>query len=151
MIATAGGPGPGAATTPRADGDRNSLHLHAMIAVDVLSGASPGPPHAEFLRREGGMREQCGKRPFEEKQGFRWLAATGEAAKSAAAGAARVTVVADRECDIRDEFALRPEETELLIRVHRDRVLAGGRYLFGRTLGLARTRPRNDLAAHRAR
>jgi hypothetical protein len=123
-------------TTLRDDGDQNSLNLHAMIAVDALSGASLGPLHAEFLRREGGSRAQCGKRPFEDKESFRWLAATREAAKLAAAGATRVTMVADRECDIYDEFALRPAETELLIRVHHDRVLADGRYLFGRTRGL---------------
>jgi hypothetical protein len=45
-------------------------------------------------------------------------------------------VVADRECDIHDEFALRPPETDLVIRVHHDRLLADGRWLFGRTRGL---------------
>lgn len=124
-------------TTPmRDDGDQNSLNLHAMIAVDARDGAMLGPVHAEFLRREGGKRKDRGKRAFEKKESFRWLAATREAAKLAEAGAACVTVVADRECDIYDEFALRPAETELLIRARHDRVLADGRWLFGRTRGL---------------
>jgi hypothetical protein len=121
-------------TTLRDDGDQNSLNLHGMIAVDALSGALLGLVHAEFLRHEGGKRADCGKRPFEEKESFRWLAATREAAKLAAAGAARVTVVADRECDIYDEFALRPPDTELLIRARHDRRLADGSWLFTRPL-----------------
>lgn len=120
-------------TTLRDDGDQNSLNLHAMIAVDAGSGAMLGPVHAEFLRHEGGKRADCGKRPFEEKESFRWLTATREAARLIEAGAARVTVVADRECDIYDEFALRPAETELVIRAHHDRKLADGRWLFSCT------------------
>jgi hypothetical protein len=116
-------------TTLRDDGDQNSLNLHAMIALDALDGALLGPVHAEFLRHAGGKREDRARRPFEEKESFRWLAGTREAAKLAEAGAARVTVVADRECDIHDEFALRPPDLELLIRVRHDRVLAGGRHL----------------------
>jgi hypothetical protein len=119
-------------TTLRDDGDQNSLNPHAMIAVDARDGAMLGPVHAEFLHREGGKRGDCGKRPFEEKESFRWLTATREAAKLIEAGAARVTVVADRECDIHDEFARRPAETDLVIRAHHDRLLADGRWLFGR-------------------
>jgi hypothetical protein len=120
-------------TTMRDDGDQNSLNLHVMIAVDARDGAMLGPVHAEFLRHEGGKRADRGKRAFEEKESFRWLAATREAAKLVTDGAARVTVVADRECDIYDEFALRPPETELLIRARHDRKLADGRWLFSCT------------------
>jgi hypothetical protein len=123
-------------TTLRDDGDQSSLNLHAMIAIDARDGAMLGPVHAEFLRREGGKRKDRGKRPFEEKESFRWLAATREAAKLVEAGAACVTVVADRECDIYDEFALRPPETALLIRVRHDRVVVGGRWLSTCTRGL---------------
>ncbi len=38
--------------------------------------------------------------------------------------------MADRECDIYDEFAPRPPDVDLLIRVRHDRVLAGGQCLF---------------------
>jgi len=123
-------------TTLRDDGDRISLNLHAMIALDAGSGAMLGPVHAEFLRHKGGKRADCGKRPFRKKESFRWLAATRKAARLVEAGAARVTVVADRECDIYDEFALRPAETELVVRAHHDRKLADGRWLFGCTRDL---------------
>ena len=42
-----------------------------------------------------------------------------------------VTVIADREGDIYEEFACRPAETELLIRAHHDRVLEDGGTLYG--------------------
>ena len=48
-----------------------------------------------------------------------------------AAGASCVTVIADREGDIYEEFACRPAETELLIRAHHDRVLEDGGTLYG--------------------
>jgi hypothetical protein len=117
-------------TTLRDDGDQNSLNLHVAIAVDALDGALLGLVHAEFLRRTGGKKHDCGKRPFAAKESYRWLAAANEASKLEAAGAACVTVVADRECDIYDAFALRPAGTELVIRAHHDRVLAGGKRLF---------------------
>jgi|HubBroStandDraft_1064217.scaffolds.fasta_scaffold104167_1 hypothetical protein len=117
-------------TTLRDDGDQHSLNLHVMIAVDARDGAMLGVVHAEFLRHDGGKRDNCGKRPFEEKESFRWLTATRQAAKLAEAGAERITVVADRECDIYDEFALRPAETDLVIRVRHNRLLADGRWLF---------------------
>ncbi|MGP9814673.1 transposase, partial [Rhodopseudomonas sp. NSM] len=60
----------------------------------------------------------------------RWLDATRAAAGLVAAGAACVTVIADREGDIYDEFACRPAETELLIRAHHDRALEGGGRLY---------------------
>jgi hypothetical protein len=139
-------------TTLRDDGDRNSLNLHAMIALDAGDGATPGPVHAEFLRREGGKREARGKRPFEEKESFRWLAATRAAAKLIQAGAACVTVVAGRECDIDDEFALRPPDADLLVRARHDRVLAGGQWLFTRTRTRSLPEPgRETIAPPRCR
>jgi hypothetical protein len=77
-------------------------------------------------------------RPFAEKESARWLEATQEAAKLATAGASCVTMVADRECDIYDEFALRPVATELLIRCHHNRMLADGTRLFAGTRKLVK-------------
>ena len=122
-------------TTLRDDGNQNSLNLHVAIAVNARDGAMLGLVHAEFLRHTGGKRKHRGKRPFDEKESRRWLTATVEAAKLKAAGATGVTVVADRECDIYEEFALRPAGTELIIRASHDRVLAGGKRLFSCTKG----------------
>jgi hypothetical protein len=69
--------------------------------------------------------------PIEEKESFRWLEGADHAA-SVCAGAASVTVIADRESDIFEAFALRPERIELLIRAAHDRALADGHALFAR-------------------
>jgi hypothetical protein len=117
-------------TSLRDDGNKRSLQLHPTIAVDADSGVLLGLVHAEFFEREGGKRASCGQRPFDEKESRRWLTGTEQANGLLAAGAARVTVVADRECDIYDEFALRPAGTDLVIRANHDRKLAGGKQLF---------------------
>lgn len=120
-------------TTLRDDGDQCSLNLHPAIAVDAADGALLGLVDAVFLRREGGQRSQTAKRAFEEKESHRWLDVTIAASQLAQAGAASVTVIADREGDMYDVFALRPASTELLVRAHYDRVLASDGRLFAAT------------------
>jgi hypothetical protein len=115
-------------TTLRDDGKQCSLNLHAMIAVDAADGAPLGLVEAVFLDRAGGRKRLCAKRPFAEKESCRWLDATRTAASLV--DAASVTVVADQEGDIYEEFACRPAETELLIRAHHDRVLEDGGTLY---------------------
>lgn len=87
-------------TSLRDDGDQRSLQLHPTIAVDAQSGALLGLVHAVFLHRRGGQRAQRNNRAFAEKESRRWLDATVEAGKLVDAGAARVTVIADREGDV---------------------------------------------------
>jgi Transposase DDE domain len=117
-------------TSLRDDGKQKGHYLHPTIAVDADDGTLFGVVAASFLLRTGKEKTHCNKRPFAQKESARWLEATCEAAKLAEAGARCVTVVADRECDIYDEFALRPANTELLIRCHHDRVLADGTRLY---------------------
>lgn len=105
---------------------KRSLHLHPLIAVDAADGSLLGLVHAAFLHRSGGQRETRKQRPIAEKQSRRWLDATIHAASLAQAGARGVTVVADREGDIYEEFALRPPEVDLVIRAQQDRLLADG-------------------------
>ena len=124
-------------TSLRDDGKASGHYLHATIAVDAENGALLGLVGASFLLRRGKQKVHCNKRAFATKESARWLEATREAANLAAAGARCVTVVADRECDIYDEFALRPPETELLIRCTHNRLLADGTKLFDCTQGLA--------------
>jgi hypothetical protein len=116
-------------TSLRDDGHGRSVNLHPTIAVEAATGALVGLVHAEALRRDGGAGPSKA-RAFEDKQSRRWLSGAEEAAKLVAAGAACVTVIADREGDIYEEFALRPAEVELLIRAAQDRSLADGRRLF---------------------
>ena len=124
-------------TTLRDDGKLSSLNLHPMIAVDAADGALLGLVDAVFLKHAGGKKHLCKKRPFAEKESRRWLDATNTAACLIAAGAVCVTVIADREGDIYEEFACRPAETELLIRAHHDRVLEDGATLYSCMEGAA--------------
>lgn len=111
-------------TSLRDDGDQRSLHLHPVIALDAADGTLLGLLHAVLLRRTGGQRKQCNNRPFAGKESHRWLeAAERAAALAAAGGAARLTVIADREGDVYEMFALRPEGSDLLVRVQHDRPL----------------------------
>jgi len=98
--------------------------LHATIAVDAASGAVLGALDAQFLERIGGAKASRLQRSFEDRQSARWLAATERA--GALRGAARITVVADREADVFELFARRPAHVDLLVRAMHDRALADG-------------------------
>ncbi|MGY3035619.1 hypothetical protein ACVIIV_004789 [Bradyrhizobium sp. USDA 4354] len=117
-------------TTLRDDGKLDSLNLHAMVAVDADDGALLGLVDATFLKHVGGKKRRRAVRAFADKESRRWLDATLTAAELAAHGAECVTVVADREGDIYEEFACRPVETELLIRANYDRALKDGGTLY---------------------
>jgi Transposase DDE domain len=110
-----------------------SLQLHPTIAVDALDNSVVGLIEAQLLQRSGGQRATKRERPFDQKQSRRWLDATISSAALLDAGAASVTVVADRESDIYEEFALRPSSVGLIIRAQQDRNLADGTSL-GRSL-----------------
>lgn len=113
----------------RDDGNQRSLQLHPTIAVDAVDGSLLGLLDASFLHRAGGRRATRATRSFDDKDSRRWLDATLRSAEVAQAGAACVTMVADRESDVYEEFALRPAEVELVIRAQQDRVLADGTLL----------------------
>ena len=104
-------------------------YLHVVLAVDAEDGAILGLIDGQFLERKGGRRAARRALAIEEKESFRWLEGADQAA-SVCAGAASVTVIADRESDIFEAFALRPEGAELLVRAAHDRSLEDGRALF---------------------
>jgi hypothetical protein len=113
-------------------------YLHAAIALDEADGAILGLVSGRFLQRSSGRKQARRSLPIEEKESFRWLEGADEAA-SVGAGAARVTVIADREGDIYEAFALRPHGTDLLIRAAQDRSLEDGGRLFARLDSLPQT------------
>ncbi len=104
-------------------------YLHVVLAVDAEDGAILGLIDGQFLTRSSGRRAERRAAGIEEKESFRWLEGADQAA-SVCAGAAGVTVVADRESDIFEAFALRPEGSELLVRAAHDRSLDEGGALF---------------------
>ncbi len=110
-------------TVTRSSGGGGSF-LHAMIAVDAGSGAVLGALDARFIERREGGRASRHSRGFQDRQSVRWLDAAHRA--GTIEGAARVTVVADREADMFELFTHRPAHVHLLVRAMHDRVLMGG-------------------------
>jgi hypothetical protein len=112
----------------RSGNDRDfGLFLHPTIAVNASNGGMLGLVGAQIINRTTAKLKKPKTRPIEEKESHRWLLAT-EDASEVLAGAACVTMVADRESDIYEQFARRPEGVHLLTRAARDRSLgdAGG-------------------------
>lgn len=104
-------------------------YLHAVVALDAGDGAILGLVDGQFLQRAGGRKGLRRELPVEEKESFRWLQGADEAA-SVCAGARSITVVSDREGDIYEAFALRPDGVELLVRAAQDRSLGEDAKLF---------------------
>jgi hypothetical protein len=117
-------------TVARSDGG-GGLYLHVAIAVDAADGALLGLVYATFLTREHGRRATRTRRPIEDKESQRWLDGAAAAAR-VCAKARRITMVADRESDIFEAFARRPEGVDLLVRAAQDRALGDGGRLFAR-------------------
>lgn len=117
-------------TTARAEAKGRCIALHPVIAVDALDGALLGLVDARFFVHKGGRAAQHKDKAFTEKESRRWLEGAARAADLGAHGAACVTVIADREGDIYEDFACRPAGTEVLIRAGQDRVLGDGTRLF---------------------
>jgi hypothetical protein len=108
-------------------GGGHGLLLHAMLAVDAESGGLLGLVAGRIWTRNGLVEVPHAQRPLTEKESERWLS-TAQAAKAVLAKAAGVTVVADRESDIYEEWAKLPERGfHLLTRAMRDRRIEGGK------------------------
>ena len=117
-------------TVVRSDGG-GGLYLHVAIAVDAKDGALLGLVYATFLTREHGRRATRRRRPIEDKESQRWLDGATAAAR-VCAKARRIIMIADRESDIYEAFARRPEKVDLLVRAAQDRALPDGGRLFVR-------------------
>jgi hypothetical protein len=114
----------------RSGNDRDlGLFLHPTIAVDAAHGGVIGLVGAQVLNRTGDKLDTSKKRAIEDKESYRWLFAA-EEASDVLAGAACITVVADRESDIYEQFARRPEGVHLLTRAAQDRCLTDAGRLF---------------------
>jgi hypothetical protein len=117
-------------TTVRSDPlGGGGLSLHAMIAVDADDGALLGLIEARYLERGQGRRDQRKATAYADKESRRWQEAA-QAAALICGGARRVTVIADRESDVYEAFALAPEGVEMLVRSAQDRSLGDDGRLF---------------------
>jgi len=125
--------------------------IHPQLVVDALTGGVLGLAGARMINRTGGAASDRRKRQADEKESHRWLLGA-QSAGAVLSAAAEITVVADRESDIYDEFARRPANVHLLTRVAQDRALADGGRLFAFAAALPETmRYEIDVPAKGAR
>lgn len=104
--------------------------IHPVIAVDAEDGSVLGLCSAEIWHRKDKADPNYKMLRIEEKESYRWLKGA-DAAKLALASASIVTIIADRESDIYEEWDRIPDEhIHVLTRVGRDRAVCGGETLF---------------------
>ena len=98
------------------------LFLHPLIVVDAIAGGLIGLACAEIMNRTQGRAPDRRTRAAEDKESRRWLS-TAQTGADVLRRAARITMVMDREGDLYDVFARRPERADLLVRAAQDRRL----------------------------
>jgi Transposase DDE domain len=114
----------------RSGNDRDfGMFVHPTIAVDAVHGGLIGLVGAQIINRTGPKVEDHKKRSIEDKESYRWLLAAEEAG-DVLSEAVCVTMVADRESDIYEQFARRPANVHLLTRAAQDRSLSDSGRLF---------------------
>ena len=101
--------------------------LHPMLVVDAEDGFPLGVSDLFLWNRPWNQPTKDVRKykrlPIEQKESFRWISC-GQASKHVLSEAASVTIIADREADIYEEFVALPDErTHLLIRSLQNRCL----------------------------
>jgi len=114
---------------PAGDGETPGFFCHAMVAVDADDEALLGVVHARIWTRSPEPVEPRRERDIEDKESFRWLAASA-AAGDVLRSAAQLIVVGDREFDIYSQFVRVPPGVHLIARAAHDRRLADDERLF---------------------
>lgn len=109
-------------------GAARGLTLHAVLAVDAHSGEVLGLAGGEVWNRTGGKVSPHAGRNLEDKESLRWITGA-ETAARVLTKAVSITVIADRESDIYEEYARRPTNVHLLTRMHHNRCLVDGQKL----------------------
>jgi hypothetical protein len=122
-------------------GNSRGLLVHAMLALDAVSGSCLGLVGGRIWTREGRVTVPHQHRALADKESERWIT-TAARAQQVLAAAAMVTVVGDRESDFYAEWATVPGVNfHLLTRVMQDRRLAdsGSLYAAGASFPIAGT------------
>jgi hypothetical protein len=104
-------------------GALGGLLLHPVLAVEAGTGALLGLVSMQIWNRPEGVLAPRRQRATAAKESQRWLTGT-EHAAAVLAGAASITMVSDRESDIYELFARRPESVHLIVRACQNRRIA---------------------------
>lgn len=113
------------------NGKDAGLFIHPLLALDAQSGACLGLAHQHMWIRTQKASGNYPQLPIEEKESYRWIQVA-QAGKKTLRRARLVTIIADRESDIYEEWDRIPDnKTHLLTRACRDRLLSSGDKLYG--------------------
>ena len=104
--------------------------MHPMLLVDAELETCLGLGAIKTWARTTQARVDYPKQPIEEKESFRWLE-TAEQVKGNLNEVAKLTIIADRESDIYEEWDRIPDQkTYMITRCCRDRKLSTGVKLY---------------------
>jgi hypothetical protein len=103
--------------------------LHPVLAVDAMSGELIGLADIAVWNRSKRSDLHHARRPLDQKESRKWLHGARRVSE-VLAKASRITVVSDRESDLYENFALKPENVHVLIRASSNRNLGNGQKLF---------------------
>lgn len=102
-------------------GALRGILLHAAVVADAGSGAVLGLVDAHVWNRTGGSKVARRRlRKTSDKESQRWIESTKRAGE-ALAGARQITMISDRESDIYEHFAYRPNHVHLIVRACQNR------------------------------
>lgn len=101
-------------------GALGGLLLHPVLALDATTGAVIGLVDLKIWNREGHQAQARRGRATADKESQRWLDGTARASEVLVA-AAQITVVADQESDIYEQFVRRPSNVHLIVRACQNR------------------------------
>ena len=104
------------------NGRMSGFFAHALVSIDAASESVLGLSDAQIWTRPQEPIEPRWTRHPDDKESARWLKGLLNA-RDALIGAARITVVGDRESDIYHMFANRPAGVEVIVRARHDRKL----------------------------
>lgn len=99
------------------NGTDKGFFMHPMLTLEADTGACLGLSGLKIWARQREEERKYWQLPIEEKESYRWLEVA-EQAKKNLSKAAMVTIIANRESDIYEEWARIPDaKTHVLTRV----------------------------------
>jgi hypothetical protein len=101
----------------------SGLLLHAVLTVEVGTGALLGLVDAKVWNREEGELTPRRSRVIADKESQRWLDGAAGASEVLVA-AHSITCVSDRESDIYEHFVAHPSNVHLIVRACQNRLIA---------------------------
>ena len=121
---------------PAGNNEDIGFFLHPGLVVNTENGLSLGFSYVNIWNRNWNKKNKnernYKKQDIEEKESYRWIEC-GLKSKEAIPSAKMITIVADRESDIYEEFVIVPDKrTNLLIRSRCNRLLEEGGTLYER-------------------